>query len=166
MRQIGILAGCAALALSPAAALAGRGHRHHHRRRAHAAHHRGHHRAHAAHVLAGTETAHLRLIRQQEEQLYETGAASGPLRGQMRADLLVGSTFSGGFTIHTAHGSIRGHGTARPHGTGRFQSFRGTMKITGGTGRYTHIHGHTQLYGTFDRRTFNVTIHTRGRLSY
>lgn len=168
MRHAAIAAAIALLA-SPAAAVAGSGHRHHHHHHHHARaagrHHR-HHRAHAAHRLAGTETAHLHLVAQHEERLLETGGAKGPLRGQMRANLTVGTRFSGSFTIRTAHGSIRGRGSAKPHGTGRYQSFRGSMDVTGGSGRYAHIHGRTQLYGSFDRRTFDVTIHTKGRLRY
>lgn len=179
---------CAALLASAPAALA-RGHRQDHRdRRARAAQrhhahparrhrsarsarrrdrngHRGR-RGHAAHTLSGTETAHLHLLRQRETHLYEQGAASGPLPGSMSAELTVGARFTGRFTIHTRHGSITGHGSAQPHGSGRYQSFRGTMYVSRGSGRYKHVHGRTQLYGTFDRRTFDVVLHTKGRLSY
>lgn len=123
-------------------------------------------RAEITRTLDGSDTAHLRLVRQHEAVLYEQGAASGVLSGSMHAKLTVGSTFSGSFTIDTRDGSVTGHGSARPHGTGRYQSFSGTLYVTGGSGKYEHIHGKTQLYGTFDRRTFDVILHTRGRLSY
>jgi hypothetical protein len=118
------------------------------------------------HTLDGTDVAHLHLIHQHESVLYEQGAAKGPLNGTMHATLTVGSTFTGSFTIDTPQGSVTGHGSAKPHGTGRYQSFSGTMYVTGGSGAYKHIHGKTGLYGTFDRRTFEVTIKTQGRLSY
>ncbi len=161
LATIASLAG-AALTVSPTTALAGRhadGHRGRHARAAHS-------HAHTAHTLTGTETAHLRLVRQHEEHLYEQGSASGPLPGRMSASLTVGATFTGEFQIHTRAGTITGHGTASPRGTGRYQSFRGTMIVSGGSGRYAHVHGRTQLSGSFDRRTFDVTIHTKGRLSY
>lgn len=122
--------------------------------------------AHSARTLNGSDTAHLHLVHQHEALLYEQGSASGALGGSMHATLTVGSTFTGSFTIYTSHGSVTGHGSAKPHGSGRYQSFSGTMYVTGGSGEYKHIHGTTSLYGTFDRRTFDVTIQTRGRLTY
>lgn len=122
--------------------------------------------AHAARTLDGTDTAHLHLVHQNEAVLSEEGSAGGALPGRMRATLTVGSVFRGTCTIYTSHGSITGHGTAKPHGTGRYQSFSGTLTMTGGTGLYRHVHGSTGLYGTFDRRTFALVVQTKGRLSY
>jgi hypothetical protein len=122
--------------------------------------------AHAARALDGTDDAELHLVHQHEAVLYEEGSARGALPGRMRATLTVGSRFAGSCTIYTRYGSITGRGRAAPHGTGRYQSFSGTFTITGGTGRYRHVHGATKLYGTFDRRTFAVVVQTVGRLSY
>lgn len=122
--------------------------------------------AHAARVLDGTDTAHLRLVQQDETRLYEEGSVSGALPGHMRAQLTVGSAFTGRCTIYTTGGSITGSGRAAPHGFGRYQSFKGSLLITGGSGRYAHVRGRTQLYGTFDRRTFSVVLQTVGKLSY
>lgn len=122
--------------------------------------------AHAARTLDGTDTAHLHLLRQQETVVFEEGAASGALPGHMRAQLEVGSVFTGTCTIYTSGGTITGHGRATPHGSGRYQSFSGTLTITGGSGRYAHAHGRTGLYGTFDRRTFALVIQTSGRIAY
>ena len=119
-----------------------------------------------ARTLDGTDTAHLHLVHQYESLLYEEGAAGGALPGRMRARLQVGSLFTGRCTIYTRYGSIAGQGTAKPHGVGRYQSFQGTFVVSGGSGRYRHVHGRTQLYGTFDRRTFAVVVQTVGRLSY
>lgn len=122
--------------------------------------------AHAARTLDGTDTADLHLVHQDESVLEEEGSAKGALPGRMKASLTVGSVFHGTCTIYTSQGSITGHGTATPHGTGRYQSFSGTLSVTGGTGLYRHIHGSTGLYGTFDRRTFALVVQTKGRLSY
>jgi hypothetical protein len=125
-----------------------------------------HSRAQAAGTLNGTDTAHLRLVHQNETLLYEEGAATGAIPGLMRATLTVGPVFKGSCTIDTRGGSITGRGTATPHGSGRYQSFSGSLLITGGTGRYAHAHGRTGLSGTFDRRTFSLVIQTTGDISY
>jgi hypothetical protein len=122
--------------------------------------------AHAARTISGTDTAHLSLIHQDEMRLYEEGPTTGALPGHMRATLIVGSTFQGSCTIYTSGGSISGRGVATPHGTGRYQSFRGSLDITGGSGRYRGARGRTGLYGTFDRRTFALIVQTTGRFSY
>ena len=123
-------------------------------------------RANVARTLNGSDSAHLRLVHQHESLLSEEGAATGALPGRMRAELTIGSLFRGTCTIYTSHGSITGNGAATPHGTGRYQSFRGTLLITGGSGRYRHVHGRTELSGSFDRRTFGLVVQTTGRLSY
>jgi hypothetical protein len=122
--------------------------------------------AHIAGIARVTDTAKLRYIRHAGSQLLEEGAAQGTLPGSMRAHCNLGSTFTATFTIYTHYGTIDGHGTATPHGSGIEESFAGTLIVTGGTGRYTHAHGHAGLYGTFDRRTYALVIQTTGSLSY
>lgn len=123
-------------------------------------------RAHDAHTLNGTDTAHLRLTHQYEALLYEEGPATGALPGDVRAELNVGQAFTGRVTIYARGGSITGQGDAKPHGAGRYQSFAGSLTLTGGSGRYRHIHGRGKLYGTFDRRTYAVVIQTTGNFYY
>jgi hypothetical protein len=125
-----------------------------------------HQKAHTARSLNGTATAHLHLVRANGSQLSEEGPVTGALPGSMRAVLDTGSTFVGGFTILTHQGSINGRGRATPHGLGRYQSFNGTITITGGSGRYSHAHGQGGLYGTIDRRTYALVIQTTGKFSY
>jgi hypothetical protein len=122
--------------------------------------------AHASRTLKATDTAHLRYVSASGSLLREEGKASGTLPGSMRASVNVGATISGNFTIYTRGGSIKGHGSATPHGSGVYESFAGSVTVTGGTGRYAHAHGHTGLYGTFNRNTYALTIQTTGTLSY
>jgi hypothetical protein len=96
--------------------------------------------------------------------LFEQGKAQGTLPGSMRAYLSLGPPFAGSFTIETNVGTINGHGTATPHGGGLYESFAGTLTVTGGTGRYAHAHGHAKLYGTFNRRTYALIVQTNGSL--
>ncbi len=120
----------------------------------------------AAHTLNGTATAHLHLVKADGSQLQEEGPVTGALPGSMRAVVTTGTVFAGNFTIHTGGESIVGHGRASARGAGRYQSFSGSLTVTGGSGRYSHASGHTALSGTFDRRTYAIVIHTSGRLSY
>ena len=161
-RTIAIVAAASPLALAAACAGASA----HGAHSGHAALMPGARKAHAARTLDGTDTAHLHLVRQDESLLFEEGSAGGALPGRMRANLTVGSRFTGACTIYTRYGSITGRGSATAHGTGRFQSFSGSFTVTRGSGRYRHIRGTTKLYGTFDRRTFAVVVQTVGRLSY
>jgi hypothetical protein len=123
--------------------------------------------AHSARTLSATDTAHLHYIHNSGAELVETGTATGMLPGSMQAHVSIGSSISGRFTIHVhSGGSISGHGTATPHGSGTYESFSGSLTVTGGTGRYTHAHGHAGLYGTFNRKTYALVVQTTGRLSY
>jgi hypothetical protein len=124
------------------------------------------HPARAARSINGTVTAHLHLVKPNGTELYEKGRVTGSLPGSMQAVLDTGKVLKGSFTIHTHGGSIRGRGTGTPRGLGRYQSFSGTITITGGSGRYRHARGRAHLYGTFDRRTYAVVIQTTGRFNY
>ena len=122
--------------------------------------------AHAAHALRATDTAHLHFVSAAGALLYESGRASGTLPGSMRVRLRLGATLSGSFTIYTRGGSITGHGAATPHGSGTYESFAGSLVATGGSGRYRHAHGHAQLYGTFNRKSYALVVQTAGTLFY
>ncbi|HEY2719838.1 MAG TPA: hypothetical protein VGI52_09415, partial [Solirubrobacteraceae bacterium] len=63
-------------------------------------------------------------------------------------------------------GTLKGRGTATPSGSGRYESFHGSLVITGGTGRYAHAHGKAGLYGVYDRNTQGFTVQTTGSISY
>jgi hypothetical protein len=123
-------------------------------------------RAHAARVMSATDTAHLKYISSSGSLLFEQGKATGTLPGSMRVHFNLGTTFTGTFTITASGGSIQGHGSAAPHGSGTYESFSGTINVTGGTGRYAHAHGHGGLYGTFDRDSYALVIKTTGSLTY
>jgi hypothetical protein len=125
--------------------------------------------ARAARTLKATDTAHLYKVSVSGSNLIEEGKATGTIPGKMRATVNIGATISGTFTI-SVHGvgTITGHGTATPHGSGRYESFKGSIVVTGGTGRYAHARGETGLYGTFDRESedYALLIQTTGTLSY
>jgi hypothetical protein len=125
-------------------------------------------KAHRARSLKATDEAHMHYVKHKStsSRLYEEGTAHGTLPGRMRIYARLGATFTARFTLYTKHGHIYGHGTAAPHGGGLYESFAGTIIVTGGTKRYKHAHGHAKLYGTFNRRTYALTVQTAGSLSY
>jgi hypothetical protein len=132
------------------------------------AHNAGHAPAHAARTMHATDEAHLLYIRSRSagSHLFEEGTAHGTLPGSVIAKCNLGATFVANVTISTRAGIIRGHGTATPHASGIYESFSGTLTITGGTRRYAHAHGHAGLYGVFNRRTYDVIVQTTGSFSY
>lgn len=133
---------------------------------ARAAHHAPAAKARVAHTLKASDTAHLRYLSASGSLLLEEGKTSGTLPGKMRAHVNVGSTFTGSFTTYTRYGTIVGHGTATPHGSGTYESFSGTLVVTGGSGRYAHARGTAGLYGTFDRDNYAFVVQTTGTLLY
>jgi hypothetical protein len=123
-------------------------------------------RARAANILRASDTAHLHYVSASGSLLFDEGRATGTLPGSMRVHLNLGTTFTGSFTIYASGGSIVGRGSAAPHGSGTYESFSGTLTVTGGTGRYVHAHGRGGLYGTFDRENYALVIKTTGSLTY
>ena len=122
--------------------------------------------AHAARTLNITDTANMHYTSGSGSLLHESGTASGTIPGSMKAHLTIGSTLTANFTIYASGGTITGHGTGTLHGSGTYESFAGTLVATGGTGRYAHAHGHGGFYGTFDRKNYDLTVQTTGKLSY
>jgi hypothetical protein len=124
--------------------------------------------AYSARVLNATDTARLTYNARESEgaTLIEEGVAKGKLPGTMRARLSIEGEFSGTFVLRVSGGTLKGRGTATPSGSGRYESFHGSLTITGGTGRYAHAHGKAGLYGVYDRNTQGFTVQTTGSISY
>jgi hypothetical protein len=116
--------------------------------------------------LKAHDVARLHYVSASGSILYETGAASGTLPGSMRVHMRLAATFSGSFVIRVHGGSIFGRGRARAHGSGTYESFAGTLTVSGGTGRFKDAHGRAGLYGVFDRRNYSLTVQTMGTLRY
>jgi hypothetical protein len=123
-------------------------------------------RAHLARRLNVTDKAQLRYLHSEGSTVFEEGTATGALPGHMRVRLNINATFTALFTLYAQGGTLKGHGSATPHGSGRYESFGGSLVVTGGTGRFAHAHGHAGLYGVFDRSTYNIKVQTTGTLSY
>jgi hypothetical protein len=123
--------------------------------------------ARAARTLNVTDEAHLHVTHTDGELLEEEGPATGALPGTVNVRFRIGASVSGTFTIYPrGGGSISGQGSARLHSSGTYASFGGSTVVNRGTGRYAHVHGHGDFYGTFDRHNQALIIQTTGYLSY
>ncbi len=116
--------------------------------------------------LRATDRATLHYVSSSVNVFYETGEASGTIPGFMKVHMRLGSRFSGEYVIDAKGGSIHGYGSATPHGRGTYESFAGTIVVTGGSGRFAHAHGRARVYGTFDRMNNQLKLHTTGTLYF
>ncbi len=125
--------------------------------------------AHAARILKVHDEGHLKLVSGEGSTLIGQGSLSGTLPGSVRLRF----SYSGGATV-AAHLAVSGAGwTIRAdsrmglsNAASATPSFRGTLRITGGTGRFAHCSGSGELFGVFYRRSYGLTVQALGKLSY
>jgi hypothetical protein len=125
--------------------------------------------ARAARNLSVKDEGRLRLVKASGSLLIDEGPATGTIPGKVR----VRFTYNGDPSV-TAQITIYGHaGTILVHGSGRLSSptspspsFKGALTITGGSGRYTHARGSGEMFGVFYRRSYAITVQTKGALHY
>jgi hypothetical protein len=125
--------------------------------------------ANAGRSLSVDDNGQLVRVHASGEIITEAGKVSGTLPGAAKVSLDIGSeSVTASFTIAVRGvGSIVGHASARLSSPGRYASFRGTLRVTGGTGRYAHARGEGKLYGAIERKSDNLTVQTReGTLYY
>ena len=123
----------------------------------------------AARTLHVRDEGHLRFLSSSGSQLIDEGPASGTIPGNVR----VRFTYNGNpevfaqFTIRGHHGSIMGHAHGRlSNPTSTSPSLRGSLSITGGSGRYAHAGGGGELFGVFNRRSYGLIVQTIATLRY
>jgi hypothetical protein len=125
--------------------------------------------AHAARVLNVRDNGRLHYVRSSGELIIDEGHATGSFPGWVKVSFLYNGepTIGARFTIYGSGGSISARGTARLSSpTSSSPSFRGSMTITGGSGRYAHVHGGGELYGVYYRRSYALTVQAIGKLPY
>jgi hypothetical protein len=123
--------------------------------------------ANAAHVLNVKDEGHLHSVRTSGAELLEEGQISGTIPGKLKVTFDIGATVTAKFTIYpNGGGSIDGSGGGTLHSTSVYSSFGGSLKVTGGSGRYAHAHGAGNLFGAINRKTYALTVQAVGKLYY
>jgi hypothetical protein len=125
--------------------------------------------AHTARTVSVKDEARLHLVKSSGSLLIDEGTASGSFPGRS----LVRFTYNGSpsvgaqITIYGHFGNIQARGAGQLSSpTSPSPSFRGTLTITGGSGRYAHASGSGRLYGVFYRRSYAIVVQTEGALRY
>jgi hypothetical protein len=126
-------------------------------------------RASAARSISVKDEGHLRLVKSSGSDVIDEGPATGTIPGKARIVFVYDGdpTVSAQITIIGRSGSIKAHGTGHlSNPSSASPSFEGALTITAGGGRYAHAHGSGQLFGVFYRRSYAITVQTRGTLDY
>jgi hypothetical protein len=123
----------------------------------------------SAHQLKVRDEGHLHFVHSSGSQLFDEGPISGTIKGRAR----VRFTYTGEprvaatLTIYTSSGTINARATGRLSSpTSAAPSFRGSLSIVSGSGRYAHARGSGELFGVFYRRTYAMVVQTIGKLTY
>jgi hypothetical protein len=124
--------------------------------------------AHAARTFTLSDTGRLHLTSHHGFTLNEQGTASGTISGTIYIHLHVVSTnhVTAEVNIYPRGGSITGYASAAYRPSGALASFKGTITVARGTGRYSHARGSGLSFtGTIQRSNDAVTVHVNGRMS-
>jgi hypothetical protein len=125
--------------------------------------------AQAAAVLNVHDEGHLHFVHASGSVIIDAGSVTGTFPGSVRVRFLYNGEpkVSAEFTISGHGGSVSARGTGTLSSpTSPSPSFRGHMTITGGSGRYAHIHGAGELFGVYYRRSYALTVQAIGKLPY
>ncbi|HEY2569820.1 MAG TPA: hypothetical protein VGI27_00020 [Solirubrobacteraceae bacterium] len=126
-------------------------------------------RASAAYSTNVKDEAKLHFVRSSGATLSDEGQARGTIPGKVKISFTyTGSpTVSSQFTIYGSAGSIRVRASGRLSSpTSPSPSFKGTMTVSGGSGRYSHARGSGALYGVFNRRSYALVVQVQGTMYY
>ena len=123
-----------------------------------------------ASVLSVRDTSEAHLVKAVGNVLTEEGKVTGTLPGTARITIDLhagGGTATARVTLHVSGGSINAQSNGKGHeGSGGWESFGGTMRLQGGTGRYAHASGSGHMYGALNRRNDKLTVQTMVTMRY
>ncbi|MFI5003687.1 MAG: autotransporter [Solirubrobacterales bacterium] len=124
--------------------------------------------ASGARTITLNDTGRLHETSHRGFNLYESGSATGTIRGSvsMRLDVVSTNRVTAELTVHASGGSMSGNASGAYRNNGATASFSGTLSITHGTGKYSHAHGSgISFSGTIQRTSGAVTVRVNGHLS-
>jgi len=125
--------------------------------------------ARVAGAVSVKDEGYLRLVKSSGSLLIDEGSAHGTIPGKVRIRFVYDGNpaVTAQITIYGRAGSIQARASGRLSSpTSPSPSFKGTLTISGGSGRYVRAHGGGTLYGVFYRRSYAMTVQTEGTLRY
>lgn len=125
--------------------------------------------AHTARALQVRDEGHLHFVQSSGARLLDEGPASGTIPGRVRVSFLYNGqpTVTARLTVYVSNGTLSARASARlSNPTSSTPSFRGSLTITGGTGRFRHARGHGELFGVFQRRSYGMVVQVIGTLQH
>jgi hypothetical protein len=123
--------------------------------------------ASAARTITLREIGHLRRVgKGSSSNFHEVGSQSGTLGGTMEVWIATSyTTASVKFIVNPGGGSFHGEGVVSYYVAGNVAHFNGGVKITGGNGKYAHIHAsRMQINGSMQRSNFAATMTISGTI--
>jgi hypothetical protein len=120
-------------------------------------------------VLVVRDEGRLRFVKSSGSVIIDEGRASGSFPGWVRVRFVYDGepVVAARFTISGTDGSISASGSGRLSSpTSPDPSFHGSLTVTGGSGRYAHVHGGGKLYGVYYRRSYGLTVQAIATLNY
>lgn len=123
--------------------------------------------AQGARTISVTEHARLHLVEKKGSTLYQAGTATGTLPGTVTTRFKTTLTsVTGSLRIVTRGGTVTLSVKGKPRSGGTNARFGGTMRVTGGTGKFSSARGTATFEGIVNRRTWAATVSATGRLTY
>jgi hypothetical protein len=120
-------------------------------------------------TLSVRDEGKLRFLSSSGSSLLDEGSVTGTIPGRAKVSFNYDGSpsVSARFTIYGRGGSISGVAKGRLSNPNSLTpSFRGSLAITGGRGRYAHARGKGELFGVFYRHGYGLTVQALGRLRY
>jgi hypothetical protein len=111
----------------------------------------------------------LHFIRESGSRILDEGPATGTIPGTVRLRFTYNGSpsVSAQFTIYARSGTLAGEAKGKLSSpTSPNPSFRGSLRITGGTGRYAHARGSGELFGVYNRRSYGLIVQALCELRY
>ncbi len=123
--------------------------------------------AQASKTINVSERASLHLVRKSGSTLWQAGTATGTLPGTVTTRFKVTLTsVTGTLKIVTRGGTVTLSVSGKPRSGGNNARFGGTMRVTGGSGKFKGASGSANFEGVVNRRSWAANVSATGRLTY